>query len=187
MEKTINIISLKKTGSTNDEARRMAKAGVSEWTVIRSEEQSHGRGRLGRKWESPAGGLWFSVVLRPGVVSEKLTGLTSLIAEAVSEGITRTTGLATEIKLPNDILINGRKVSGILVESQTGKKGNNYVIAGVGINANFALAQMPEDLREKVTTLETHLKAKVNLELLLDTIVEIMQVKYEDFLNDHAE
>jgi BirA family biotin operon repressor/biotin-[acetyl-CoA-carboxylase] ligase len=108
--------------------------------VALTEEQTEGRGRLGRTWVSPAGvSLLFSVLLEPPVETARLPELTVVAGEAVREAIAEATGLAPEIKLPNDILIAGRKTAGILAEAREGR-----VVLGIGVNVNLAESDLPE-------------------------------------------
>jgi BirA family biotin operon repressor/biotin-[acetyl-CoA-carboxylase] ligase len=112
----------------------------SEGAVALTEEQTEGRGRLGRTWVSPAGvSLLFSVLLEPPVETARLPELTVVAGEAVREAIAEITGLAPEIKLPNDILIGGRKTAGILAEARAGR-----VVLGIGVNVNLAESDLPE-------------------------------------------
>src|SRR4029079_7934207 len=105
------------TGSTNDVIEKLARDGVKEGVVVFAESQTQGRGRLGRKWMSPAHkGLWFSVLLRPDLRPQQATQLTVAAATALARGIRNETGLQPEIKWPNDLLIRGKKVAGILTE-----------------------------------------------------------------------
>src|SRR4029079_13730444 len=105
------------TGSTNDVVEKLARDGVREGVVVFAESQTRGRGRLGRRWASPARkGLWFSILLRPDLRPQETTQLTVAAATALARAIESETGLKPEIKWPNDVLIGGRKVAGILTE-----------------------------------------------------------------------
>lgn len=127
--------------STNDLARNLAEIGVPEGTVIVAEEQTAGRGRHGRPWASPRGGIWLSVILHPGLAPAD-TPLVGLAAStATARAIRQTLGLLARLKWPNDVLIEGRKVAGILVEA--GGDGL-WVVAGIGINANIDQGALPD-------------------------------------------
>src|SRR6266581_3717565 len=105
------------TTSTNDVVEKLARDGVKEGVVVFAESQTKGRGRLGRVWMSPAKkGLWFSILLRPSISPQEVTQLTVAAATAMSRAIKKETGLAVEIKWPNDLLLRGRKTGGILTE-----------------------------------------------------------------------
>ena len=118
--------------STMDEAARRAEAGTEEGTVVVAESQTAGRGRFGRTWVSPKGNLYLSVVFRP--TQEVLPQLTILSGVAVVRAIRKTTGLAPRIKWPNDVLVNDKKVAGILVESVVAGEDVYYAVVGIGIN-----------------------------------------------------
>src|SRR5207249_4264895 len=107
----------RETTSTNDVIEKLARDGVKEGVVVFAESQTQGRGRLGRKWISPSGkGLWFSILLRPTLRPQEATQLTIAAATALWRAIHTETGLSAEIKWPNDLLLRGKKVAGILTE-----------------------------------------------------------------------
>ncbi|HEY4743575.1 MAG TPA: biotin--[acetyl-CoA-carboxylase] ligase, partial [Desulfuromonadaceae bacterium] len=142
------LICLKETGSTNSDAFRQAEEGAPEGTVVMADAQSGGKGRRGRVWSSPGGvNLYCSVVLRPTVMPHEAPQLTFLSAVAVARTIERVTGLSPEIKWPNDVLMGGRKVAGLLNEMSAETDAINFVVLGVGVNLNMTLAQFPYDLR----------------------------------------
>lgn len=143
------------TTSTNDIVERLARDGVPEGAVVFAESQSRGRGRLGRKWISPASrGLWFSVLLRPQLSPQETTQLTVASATALCRAIKALTGLQPKIKWPNDILINGRKVCGILTELRAEPDSVQYVILGIGVDVNLTAGEFPADLRKLATSLK---------------------------------
>src|SRR2546430_6528708 len=121
------------TTSTNDVIEKLARGGVKEGAVVFAESQTQGRGRLGRKWISPPKkGLWFSVLLRPDLRPQEITQLTVASATALRRAIHSHLGLNPEIKWPNDILIRGKKVAGILTELSGELDHVRYVILGIG-------------------------------------------------------
>lgn len=129
--------------STMDVARQMAKEGMKEGTVIVAGEQTEGRGRLGRTWVSPAGeSISLSIILRPTLA--QVTQLNMVASLATLRSITAVAGLKPLIKWPNDILINGRKVSGILIENIFEGADLKAAVVGIGINVNFDPASFPE-------------------------------------------
>lgn len=139
------IISYKKAGSTNDIAYSLAEKGLKEGTVIIAEEQDKGKGRHGRHWISPSkGGIYMSVILRPGMVPNEISKITLLAAVAAAKAIRSVTGLEALIKWPNDILINNRKVSGILTEMKAEQDGVDFIIIGIGINVNTPAGKLPK-------------------------------------------
>lgn len=121
--------------STNDFLKRLARRGAKEGTTILADEQSAGRGRLGRKWQSPPGkGLWFSFLLRPQLPIEKVGVLSLAIAALIAETLTQQCGMDFRVKWPNDVLLGGKKVCGVLCETQLAPTHIEAVVAGVGIN-----------------------------------------------------
>ena len=123
------------TGSTNDDARALALSGAPDGTAILARRQTKGRGRAGRAWASPEGGLYLSVVLRPALAPHKWSLLPLAFGAAVVDAL-RARGHAVDLKWPNDVLLRGRKVGGILVESRGGA--DPFVIAGLGLNVAAA-------------------------------------------------
>jgi len=143
------------TTSTNDVIEKLARDGVKEGVVVFAESQTKGRGRLGRKWISPAHkGLWFSILLRPDLRPQEATQLTVASATALRRAIAIETGLKPEIKWPNDILIGGKKVAGILTELSAEVDRVKYVILGIGIDVNLDAGEFPADLKKIATSLK---------------------------------
>ena len=143
------------TDSTNDVAEKLARDGVKEGVVVFAESQSKGRGRLGRQWLSPARkGLWFSVLLRPNLRPQAVTQVTIATATALARAIQAQTGLAPEIKWPNDILIRGKKVAGVLTELSAELDHVKYVVLGVGVDVNLNATDLPAELRKTATSLK---------------------------------
>jgi len=144
----------RETTSTNDVIEKLARDGVKEGVVVFAESQTKGRGRLGRKWMSPMRkGLWFSVLLRPRLHPQAVTQLTIASATALVRAIHSQTGLAAEIRWPNDIVIRGRKVAGILTEMNAELDTVKYVILGIGVDVNLSASEFPPDLRKLATSL----------------------------------
>ena len=151
-----SILVFAETGSTNDVAARLARSGAAEGLTVFAERQTAGRGRMGRRWESMAHlGLWFSVVIRPGLAASDWSRLTTWAAVAVANGIEDALAslcparppVRAEIKWPNDIHLNGRKAVGILIESSFGATGRDgYAVVGIGVNVNHTDADFPEEL-----------------------------------------
>jgi len=164
--------------STNNMAKELAERGARDGTVIVTETQTHGRGRLGREWISPKGGLWFSIILRPRVSLRDTPKLTFMASVAVAKTIIKLFGLETEIKWPNDVLIKGKKVCGILTETASRGEALNFAVIGVGINANFSLKDLPADLQSSSTTLKEELKEETKREVFLCTLLEEIEYYY---------
>ena len=143
------------TTSTNDVMEKLARDGVKEGAVVFAESQTKGRGRLGRKWISPERkGLWFSVLLRPDLRPQEATQLTVASATALRRAIAAETGLQPEIKWPNDILIDGKKVAGILTELSAEVDRVKHIILGMGVDVNQDASELPLELRKTATSLK---------------------------------
>jgi len=143
------------TTSTNDVMEKLARDEVKEGIVVFAESQTKGRGRLGRTWLSPARkGLWFSVLLRPDLRPPETTQLTVASAAALRRAIQSETGLAPEIKWPNDILVRGKKVAGILTELSAELDRVKHVILGIGVDVNLSAQEFPAELRNAATSLK---------------------------------
>ncbi len=142
------------TTSTNDVVERLARDRVKEGVVVFAESQTQGRGRLGRKWISPAGrGLWFSALLRPDLRPQAATRLTIAAAVSLARAIRVQSGIGVEIKWPNDILIGGKKVAGILTEMHAELDHIQYLILGVGLDVNVKATEFPAELRAVASSL----------------------------------
>ncbi|WP_340386661.1 biotin--[acetyl-CoA-carboxylase] ligase [Paenibacillus sp. FSL E2-0151] len=146
---------LASTLSTQGDVLKLAEQGQAEGAVVIAEEQTGGRGRFGRQWFSPPGkGIWMSVLLRPDLPLQHTPQLTLLTGVAVCRAVRACSGADAGIKWPNDVLIDGRKVCGILLESTVEDHEVRYCIAGIGVDVNFD----PEDYPEDLTTIATSLK-----------------------------
>ena len=157
--------------STNELAKQEAQRGAVDGTVVIAAEQTAGKGRLKRVWLSPKGSVALSIILYPGVVY--LPSLIMVASLAVAHSIEAVTGLKPQLKWPNDVLVNGRKVSGILIENSV--RGNivDYAIIGIGVNVNLRLSGFPEIL-PAATSLSDELCRDVSrLDLIRRLLVEI--------------
>jgi BirA family transcriptional regulator, biotin operon repressor / biotin---[acetyl-CoA-carboxylase] ligase len=150
----------------------------SEGAVALTEEQTEGRGRLGRSWLSPRGvSLLFSVLLEPPVETERLPELTVVAGEACANAIGQVTGLEPEIKLPNDVLIGGRKTAGILAEARDGR-----VVLGIGVNVNVTVPDLPQGIDPPATSLLLETGSEVDRVELLVEILDRLERAYEDWV-----
>ena len=157
--------------STNDLAKQEAQKGAAEGTVVIADEQVAGKGRLRRVWLSPKGSIALSVILYPGVAY--LSPLIMVASLAVAHGIEAVTGLKAQLKWPNDVMVNGRKVCGILIENSV--RGNivEYAVIGIGINVNLRLADFP-GIQSTATSLSDELGKDVSrLDLTRGLLAEI--------------
>jgi BirA family biotin operon repressor/biotin-[acetyl-CoA-carboxylase] ligase len=177
------IVTLRQTDSTNTEAFRLAEEGAAEGTVVIADEQSSGKGRLGRTWISPPGAnLYCSVILRPPVRPYEAPQLTFLSAVAVARAIERISSMAPEIKWPNDLLINGRKVAGLLNEMSAETDAVGFVILGIGVNLNMEAAQFPADLRQPATSLMLESGGRIPRSHYARLLFQELDLLYRDFL-----
>ena len=167
------------TTSTNDVIEKLARDGVSEGVVVFAESQTKGRGRLGRKWISPERkGLWFSVLLRPDLRPQEATQLTVASATALRRAIAAETGLKPEIKWPNDILVGGKKVAGILTELSAELDRVRHIILGIGVDVNLDAGELPAELRKLATSLKMESGEKISR---AELAVAILQALDEDY------
>lgn len=171
--------------STNDEAAALADRGEAEGAIVIAERQRHGRGRMGRRWESPRGlGLYLSVILRPAIPPQNAPLLTLMGAVASAEAIERTTGLMTALKWPNDLLVHGRKVGGILGEMAADSSGLLHVVLGIGINVNQTEADFEAELRRTAGSLRIEVGRPVDRTVIIRSFCESLDGWYERFLSD---
>jgi BirA family transcriptional regulator, biotin operon repressor / biotin---[acetyl-CoA-carboxylase] ligase len=185
-----SVVLREEVGSTQDLARELARGGAPHGTLVVSRVQTGGRGRLGRRWGSPAGGLWMSLVLRPQLSPEVAARVTQAAAVAVARALWEL-GVEARIKWPNDLLVGGRKICGIIAESSVGRvplqserrRRVDFLVLGVGLNANLD----PEDLRvagREVATLRSELGRDVDLVALLGSLLSHLDLelaRIEDF------
>ncbi|MBR2214991.1 MAG: biotin--[Selenomonadaceae bacterium] len=166
--------------STNNEAKKLARAGVAEGTVVLAEEQGAGRGRLSRAFFSPKGkGLWFSVILRPPFLPQEAPKCTLMAAAAVARAM-EDINLTPGIKWPNDIIHEGKKVTGILTEMSAEMDSINYVVIGIGINVNIWPEDFPAELREIATSLTVMGGKKISRVAFLQRVLKHLENLYED-------
>lgn len=179
------IVSLRETESTNLHAFHLADEGAVEGTVVIAETQTGGRGRLGRRWESPPGvNLYCSVIIRPPISPLHASQLTFLSAVAVSRAIEKTTPLRPLIKWPNDILVNGRKVAGLLNEMNAETDTIHCVVLGIGVNINMSREQFPEGLRQPASSLALECCATVDRREFTRTLLSELDTLYDGYLRD---
>jgi BirA family biotin operon repressor/biotin-[acetyl-CoA-carboxylase] ligase len=147
------IISLAEVNSTNLRAKELAAGGAPEGTVVIAERQTEGRGRKGRSWFSPAaGGIYMSFILRPTMPPSEAPGITLMTGVAATEALSSVTRLDARIKWPNDILVRGKKIAGILTEISTEMDRIDHVVVGLGLNVNIPQESLPEELQERATS-----------------------------------
>jgi BirA family biotin operon repressor/biotin-[acetyl-CoA-carboxylase] ligase len=165
--------------SSNDLAKRYGKAGEPEGLVVVAERQTEGRGRMGRGWSSPPGGLYISVLLRPEVPTPQLLRMSVFSSVPVALALEGASGMQVGLKWPNDLQIGGRKVGGILMESVTVGSKVKFVVLGIGLNVNSSTSEIgvPE-----ATSLYEETGREIEIEPLLAEIIQRIEEFYMDFV-----
>jgi BirA family biotin operon repressor/biotin-[acetyl-CoA-carboxylase] ligase len=157
----------------------LVPAEAPEGALVVAEEQTAGRGRLGRRWLAPAGtSLLCSLQLRPVVAPEHLPELTGVASHACAEAIATLTGLEPELKFPNDVLVDGRKVAGILAEAR-----EHRVVLGVGVNVNVVAEELPREVERHATSLLVETGGEVDRAALLVELLERLERRYDEWVN----
>jgi BirA family transcriptional regulator, biotin operon repressor / biotin---[acetyl-CoA-carboxylase] ligase len=178
-----HIFCFKETDTTNEVAFKLAEEGAEEGTVVVAETQRRGKGRLGRRWESPPGvNLYCSIVLRPPILPLKAAQLTFLSTVAVARAVAATTSQRAFIKWPNDLLINGRKVAGLLNEMSAETEKVNFVVLGIGVNINMHRDQFPAELRHPATSLFLEEGQPVSRLAFTRALLEALDALYDTYL-----
>jgi BirA family transcriptional regulator, biotin operon repressor / biotin---[acetyl-CoA-carboxylase] ligase len=162
--------------STNRAAKDLAYAGAAEGTIVIAHTQKEGRGRLDRKWQSPEGGVYLSVILRPQAPPKKASLLPFVAALAVAKTID-VYGVHATVKWPNDVQVNRKKIAGILLESEINGNTIHYVVVGIGMNLNIDLKRLSPDIRPKSTSLNYEVGHPIDYHEFLRTFF----IQFEDF------
>jgi len=171
---------LEKVASTQTVAHQLVSEGAGEGTLVIAEQQTAGRGRMGRTWYSPAGkGIWMSLVLFPQIPLHFTSQLTLLVAVAVCRAIRMFTGVQAGIKWPNDLLVRNKKVCGILLESSAEDQRLRYVVAGIGISVNLKSGDFPDPLRHTATSLMMESGGAIERHALICEILLQLEQLYE--------
>ncbi len=178
----MKIIKFKKVPSTQDIAKKLAEKNIKE-AIVLAEEQTSGRGRYGRIWFSPIGGLWFSILLRPNIDPMDSIKLMALAGLAITKAIRDFTHLPAFIKWPNDVYINDKKVCGILIESSIENNRLKYVIIGIGLNVNNSFSNIPSNILKNITSLRSELGKVIDKEALFKVILKKFKELYNSFIN----
>lgn len=176
------IVYFESIDSTNNYAKEQAE-NFEDGTIILSEEQLTGKGRMGREWSSPKGaGIWMSIILKPKILIAEATKITQIAAAAVCISIREITSLEALVKWPNDIVIHGKKVSGILIEASLELNKINYIVVGIGVNTNNT--SFPKELKEKATSLFIENNKDIDRRDLMVKIIENFEKLYDEYIND---
>lgn len=168
--------------STNTKAKELASKPGLDGAVVVSEEQTTGKGRLGRNWVSPKHrGVWMSVILKPDIEPSSVPKIVHIAAAAVILAM-QELGINASVKWPNDIILNGKKVCGILTEMSGEINHIDYVVVGIGINANLALEDIPPEITEKASSLYVETGSAVDRKCLAAKVLNHFETLYLDFL-----
>lgn len=170
---------LAQTGSTNCDAVALAAAGSPEGSVVVAERQCTGRGRKGKQWFSAPRSLFVSVLLRPDLPPAEAMQLSECACRAAAAAVCRTAHLEVAVKPPNDLLLNGRKVCGVLAELGLRGDATDWIVLGVGINVNVMLSEFPPELRERATSLLAEKGEAVPRAPLLRALLEALEEELE--------
>jgi BirA family biotin operon repressor/biotin-[acetyl-CoA-carboxylase] ligase len=173
------IISYAQTSSTNDIAMELAADGMQEGTLVVAEGQTSGKGRRERRWISPVGtSILASLILRPPIATHEAHIVTLISAAAVAQAIRSVTQLPALIKWPNDVIVNGRKVSGVLTEMRTDAGQISFIVVGIGVTVNIPRDRFPTEIMEVATSLSAELGSHVSRIALLQEILRQLEHRY---------
>lgn len=176
-EKTVRY---KVLDSTNIKAKELAKEGAKEGTLVLANKQTAGKGRRGRTWISEEDtGIYMSIILRPAIPVERVSAITLVMALAITDAVVKIADCDVKIKWPNDIVINGKKVCGILTEMSSVNNAIEYVIVGMGVN--LSQKSFPEELQNIATSIWKETKKKVSKEQVIASILFHAQKRYYEF------
>ncbi|TCP31615.1 BirA family biotin operon repressor/biotin-[acetyl-CoA-carboxylase] ligase [Scopulibacillus darangshiensis] len=174
--------------STQKEAHHLAEDGAADGTLVVADEQSTGRGRLGREWHSPMGtGIWMSLIIRPDIALHQTPQLTLLTSVAVVKAIHDITGVECGIKWPNDILYNGKKIVGILTELQAEASHVKAIIIGIGMNVNADAADFPDELKKRAASIKSLTGREHDRPAIIQAILKHFELLYNTYLEEGFE
>ncbi|OGL46965.1 MAG: biotin--[acetyl-CoA-carboxylase] ligase [Candidatus Schekmanbacteria bacterium RBG_13_48_7] len=181
-KKRYQFIELEHVDSTNAHMRRLFEHKFEEGTILTAETQSYGRGRNGKIWQSPPGGLYMTVLLKPVVFSGNLTILHQVCGIGVARGIEEVCPVEIKVKWPNDLLIQGKKIAGILIESIIGSDKVEAVFVGIGVNVNLCKEDLPVRTIFPASSLLLELDSFIDLNFLKHSIAKNLMNVYDHFL-----
>jgi len=182
------IYALPQVDSTNKVAFRLALNGAQEGAVVVAESQTKGKGRVGRRWESPTGSnIYLSIILRPKITPTKIPLITLMAAVASAEAIEEVAGLLPAIKWPNDLLIEGKKLGGILTEADMEMDRINFVVVGIGINCNMTRSSFPPSIKDTAASLQEALGREISRIALIQAILRHLEQWYTRLVQGRGE
>lgn len=173
------------TTSTNEDAKKFASKNLnSNGTVFISEEQTKGKGRLGRCFHSPKGGVYLSIILTPNLEPQHASKITQILAAALCKSL-KDLNISSKIKWPNDIYVNNKKLSGILTEMKCDMDRIKYIIAGIGININTSKEELPEELKSIATSLNIEYGHNFDKTTIISNFLKTFEELYLDFIENN--
>jgi BirA family transcriptional regulator, biotin operon repressor / biotin---[acetyl-CoA-carboxylase] ligase len=173
------------TGSTNDEAFRLGVAGLPEGTAVIADSQTKGRGRMARVWHSPAGSnIYTSLILRPQLKPAAAPQISLVAGVAVAELLEQYCCGQVELKWPNDVLVTGKKICGILAQMKTVGEDVDFIVVGIGINVNIRLNQFPVEIRDTVMSLRSETGQEINRHDVIISLYENFAKWYKKLLQN---
>jgi BirA family biotin operon repressor/biotin-[acetyl-CoA-carboxylase] ligase len=173
------------TGSTNDDAFSLGITGAQEGTVVIADSQNKGKGRLQRSWHSPSGAnIYTSVILRPQITTSESSRIPILAGVAVAEVLDKYSPGKIKVKWPNDVLLNSKKVCGILSQVKITPKGIDFLVLGIGINVNMAHNQFSEEIRDSATSLAIETGREISRLELIISLYENLEKWYKQLLQN---
>ena len=177
------IIHFEEIDSTNTYAKEIGDS-IDEGTVITCERQVAGRGRLGRQWEAQNGSLCMSIILKPKISMYQVAKITQVCAAAISISLDEL-NIDAKIKWPNDLMINNKKICGILTEMNSDKDHVNYVVVGLGLNVNNLYEDFPSEIKNVATSIFNETGIKINKNIIAAKIMNNFEILYNEFVNNN--
>ena len=182
-----NIVFHEEVGSTNDEAKRYAREGKPEGFIVLCDRQTNGKGNFGHSWFSPGKvGLYFSLVIRPELPLTRIPQLTFLAGVSILKTIYQETSLVSKLKWPNDVMIKGKKICGILTESTSNHNKVDFVILGIGVNINHNINQLPGEFCGEATSLKIETGKDYSREKFLSSFLICLEQEYNSYIKHGA-
>ena len=176
-----DIVVLDETTSTNDSVLERASPTTPEGLVVFAERQTAGRGQRSNSWESTAGkGIWFSILLRPKIDIGESSQLAEWAARTLADTISKEFALQATVKLPNDVVVAGKKIAGILVEMRAQKSAPHIAIVGIGVNVNHSAEDFPEELRARAISISMALDREVDRHHFAVALLQNLDRSYRD-------
>lgn len=177
-----NLLHFDEINSTNIKAKEMAKAGAEDGTIIIAESQNSGSGRFNRNWVSPKGGIWFTLILRPELPPSEAPKITQVAAASMNKAL-KEFNINTTIKWPNDLLLNNKKICGILSEMKCDMDRVHYLVVGIGLNVNIDEEYFDDSLKSIATSLKVETNSVFNRNEVLAKFLNTFEELYSSFLD----